>query len=597
MARDCFYFGTEFFEPINVSATHIYHSALELSPLSSIIRKLYYHRRLTPFPRVEIGIPDSRDPNISIDSPHNFSTWSPCGQFVAVRGQDAVKIRDALTFELVSTLRSVTGRDFFVAASPASYSPDGHSLACITTSDITIWDIQTGGVAKKFQSNMHLGNGSSTSLVWSSDGGMIGVQLDRTVNMYDVVSGIVSSIELKSSRDPYLWAHNESIRVMTTSRDSGITTIDIFDIGLALTKIESFSIPPELEERNYSITAFSPTAYHVSVSVMDPAQLVILDIRTLERKLLVEKRVLGSRSNNFSSDGSRFAALSRQYSIHIWNYNGDCYIPWRQFPSSGAVRVPILFSPTSSSVLVDFFGTIRIWRLDSPPTPATHHQQLNIFSHSGIHIANAHYRRSTITITKLLSQTPCQFIDTGIEIAGLGLTGNVLLVKGPDIVVAWLLTEGWVSNALGNRKPGRDDSIWSMSAPQCFRPKFSVEGETGVIKCGKTLHTYNSRTGKVLGPARELPHFSGVWYSFDDTLQAQVHRCNNSVQIAPSKYRWKPLCTAWTKEWLKDHQGKSLLWLPIDWRIDRSRNVEWFPDISTIKFKSNNDKPIIIKLH
>ena len=45
-ARDCFHFVTKFFEPISVSAAYIYHSALELSPLSSIIRRLYYHRGL-----------------------------------------------------------------------------------------------------------------------------------------------------------------------------------------------------------------------------------------------------------------------------------------------------------------------------------------------------------------------------------------------------------------------------------------------------------------------------------------------------------------------------------------------------------------------
>ena len=37
VARDYFDFVTKFFEVINVSATHIYHSALEPSPLSSII--------------------------------------------------------------------------------------------------------------------------------------------------------------------------------------------------------------------------------------------------------------------------------------------------------------------------------------------------------------------------------------------------------------------------------------------------------------------------------------------------------------------------------------------------------------------------------
>ncbi|KAF9645947.1 hypothetical protein BDM02DRAFT_3062746, partial [Thelephora ganbajun] len=41
IARDYSHFVATFFEPISVSATHIYHSALELSPLSSIVRRRY----------------------------------------------------------------------------------------------------------------------------------------------------------------------------------------------------------------------------------------------------------------------------------------------------------------------------------------------------------------------------------------------------------------------------------------------------------------------------------------------------------------------------------------------------------------------------
>ena len=42
----------------------------------------------------------------------------------------------------------------------------------------------------------------------------------------------------------------------------------------------------------------------------------------------------------------------------------------------------------------------------------------------------------------------------------MGLTGNVLLVVGSEIVVAWLLTkEGIVNGVSGNRRAGRGDSI------------------------------------------------------------------------------------------------------------------------------------------
>jgi len=98
-ARDYFQFVTNFFEVINVSATHIYHSALELSPLSSTIWKFYYHQRPCPSPRVVIGIPESWDPSMAVstkDSYYLSSTWSPCGQFFAAVIKEAVEIRDGL---------------------------------------------------------------------------------------------------------------------------------------------------------------------------------------------------------------------------------------------------------------------------------------------------------------------------------------------------------------------------------------------------------------------------------------------------------------------------------------------------------------------
>ena len=148
-------------------------------------------------------------------------------------------------------------------------------------------------------------------------------------------------------------------------------------------------------------------------------------------------------------------------------------------------------------------------------------------------------------------------------------------------------------NTLGNRRASRGDSIWSISpSPHC-EPKFSVEGETGIIKSGKTLHIYNSKTGEILEPVEELPRCSGPWYSFNDNLQA---RCNTSVQNAPPKDNRKP---SFEKEWLKDHQGKCLLWQPIEWRLNLNRkpNIEWVPDISTLKFKFLDGNSVIIKLN
>ena len=145
-AKDCFHFVTKFFEPINIPAVHIYHSALELSPLSSIVRRLYYHRRHTPFPRVVAGIPDAWEEGIRLYAKHHYHayTWSPCGRFIAAQTQETVEIRDPLSSELLSTLTQpkagCTGR--------LAYSPDGYSLASLSNTSLTIWDVQTGGVTR-----------------------------------------------------------------------------------------------------------------------------------------------------------------------------------------------------------------------------------------------------------------------------------------------------------------------------------------------------------------------------------------------------------------------------------------------------------------
>jgi len=573
-ARDCLYFVTNFFEPISVSATHIYHSALELSPRSSMIRKLHYHRRLARFPRVEIGIQDSWDPSIAISTDSSRESWSPCGQFIAIQTGGAVKIRDVLTLEVVSTFQLATDRFFEF---PPSYSPDGRFLACFA-GVLIIWDIQTGGVVEKIKTHF------PKAFTWSPGGGAVVVlSYDGDVSMYDVASGTAMSTttyNISSSDYSYLWAHNESLRVLTTAKDNETTTIDIFEFGpaQALTKIGLFSV--QLENK-HKIGSFSPTTYRISVSVENLSRLVILDIRNLGR-LLVEEGNSDLCSHSFSSDGSHFAA-SLSGSFHIWNYDGSCYIPWRLFSFPLRYFSRILFSPTSPSILAHWFDTLRLLRLDSPSIASTTHmQQLDVTYHGKTPIPqlDVTYHGKTITINSL-SQT--QFIDTYFKIAGLGLTGNVLIVKGPKVVVAWLLTEESVS-ALGNRRASHDDSIWTISTTPHCHLKFSVEGEAGVIKSGKTLHIYNLRTGDILEPMQEPPRFSGLWYSFNGRGSMPIVLPNGNLKVSLGN------------EWLKDHQGKCLLWRPIEWRSNSKSEVEWFPN-STINFKSRDGNAVMIKLH
>ena len=389
---DYFYFVTTFFEPINISAAHIYHSALELSPVSSTARKLYHRQLPTPFPRVVIGRINSWDWSIvtsSIDYCESSVAWSLCGQFVAAQIKEAVEVRDALSFELLFTLRPTKPTSQLTGT--LAYSPDGRSLACASTTAIIVWDIQTGEVAKELQYDKP----SSDSLVWSSDGRSISTTFwDQTtyilaVGRFDVASGALSPTTLQSRYKPHLWVDGKYFRAMTTARDGGACTVDILEVGFTLTKVESFSI--QLGEGDCRIESFSPTTYHISVSTLENSErLIVLDIRNSE-VLLDEAGDFDA--HRFSPDGRSFAA-SRLESFYIWKHDDGHYVPERKFPTLAGSCSNLLFSPSSSSILGNLGEILKIWRLDGPSVySGIYDQKLVIFPRSGTYVATD--RKST----------------------------------------------------------------------------------------------------------------------------------------------------------------------------------------------------------
>ena len=177
-----------------------------------------------------------------------------------------MEIRDALSSELIS---SFTKPDVHHSCGLA-YSPDGQSLAFLSNT-LVIWDTQTGGAAKEIQYD----ESTDGSILWSLDGKMVGMTKGTTVHVYDVALGTTwSPGTLQSSYALYLWAHNRSFQIMATEVNDQVLTINIFDVGLGFTKVESFHI--QSWEQDYDIRSFSPTTYRISF--LSHKQLRILDI-------------------------------------------------------------------------------------------------------------------------------------------------------------------------------------------------------------------------------------------------------------------------------------------------------------------------------
>ena len=528
-------------------------------------------------------------------------TWSPCGQFVATRTDEVIQIWDPLTFELLSTFWPT--KNTFQLIGPSVYSPDGHSIACVSSAGLVVWDVQTGGVIREIQHSGSQGEqAGGIQLVWSLDGGLICIvfmdfQSDtQVVERYNVASGSAHTpIVFQSKSELYLWAHNKSFWIITMDGEG--CALNTFEVGHTLTKVESF--PIQLGKQKWGLGSFSPTTYHVSLS--GDCKLLILDIQK-SRSLLDEKEPFYFHS--FSSDGGHFAASSGNNNIHIWKYNSGYYIPWRNFLPEYSDQYELLLSPTSPLILGNFEGILKLWYWGGPSVAsATHSQQLSIFSLSGTFISTANYEESTVTITNTFSKTPSQYIDTGMEITGLVLIGNVLLVMDLDIAMAWLLTEeGLVDNLLGKRRASWCDAIWGTPLGDSDNVGSLLEGPTWAN-----------------GPSRNPPSFYGAWdeywqccynynpdnwYPFLPIFQGWHILHNGFMHIAPLEGgEEQPQFVLKRGGWVTDQEDKHLLWLPIEWETGiviasekLQEAVGWFPDgISTLWFESPGHYSIIVK--
>ena len=477
-ASDCFHFVTEFFEVISTSATHIYNSALALTPKSSIVRKLY-SRFVHPSPRVVVGLPTSWDPRIAsvvLLTQYPDLTWSPCGRFVAVSTNTGIEFRDSTTLEKLSALESPMGLSQSAVA--ITYSPNGRLLACACTRPssfeiaIAIWDIQTGGIVKA----IHGGElGYPRSMLYSSDGRMLLVACGKaqyrwTMCTFDTASGErVCSDELGSEFDPVFWAEKDAIRFATSHRnDDDDLCIDIWEIASTSsghpTKIDSLCVHHEFDSHNHQIF-FSPASLRVAVVSVNST--VIRDARDSNALLEASaSRTLGDYAGHFSPDGNLFACTEQQ-EVQVWKAAPDGYVLWAKFPLRfpAAAGGAFAFSTDSGSVIGWGSGIMEVWKVDHLVNPQASEQpsdfwnsHLVAFSTDKTHVAIGRASSGIVKVVNLHSGVPELVVNADMEIVDIKMVGDTVAVLGGMRVVIWSLT-GRSYEEHGVRRAGLDESL------------------------------------------------------------------------------------------------------------------------------------------
>ena len=82
-----------------------------------------------------------------------------------------------------------------------------------------------------------------------------------------------------------------------------------------------------------------------------------------------------------------------------------------------------------------------------------------------------------------------------------------------------------------------------------------------------------------------------------DITKARYHLYDGSVGDAPPGGNWKLSQNTLKEGWLKDREGRHLLWLPFELRAAEWNEMEWFSDIATLQLTIPHFGSAVIRLY
>jgi hypothetical protein len=164
-------------------------------------------------------------------------------------------------------------------------------------------------------------------------------------------------------------------------------------------------------------------------------------------------------------------------------------------------------------------------------------------------------------------------------------------------VVAWLLTEEPANNVVDNQGAGHSNSIWTVRQEYSLDLVLSVQGEIGIIESNQAiLQVYNTRTGEVLEPTNAPPRLNVPQYFLTETW-AWDRLCGGSICNSPPHDSWEPSQSTLKEGWMKDCEGKCLLWLPVEWRPTDQHEIKWSSEAAIIGLIYRGHDTLIVKLY
>ncbi|KAF9646211.1 YVTN repeat-like/Quino protein amine dehydrogenase, partial [Thelephora ganbajun] len=630
LANDCLRFVTRFLEIIEESAAHVYHSALPLSPQTSIVRKLY-ERHANPLTRIVHGLPDSWDPAVGImEYCCGAAGWSPCGRFIAISNdRSGTEILDAATLKRLNILKPSPGYPGELV-----FSPDSRLLMIFDTHPVNFitWDIQTGVVVSAISPEQWDYDTECFSITYSACGTMFGALIYRcgtlTIRTYNIHSGThIYSHSVEGRVIPNIWAHGECLRFAVVKPGS-ITTWEVgFASTNAPTEIESLPLPDNFPHSLY-VNAFHPTLSRLAFEHSE--RIFVWDARRSE--FLLNEHARDPHRASFSSDGRFFVYGTGLSDVHLWKESPIGYILHRKHTCKFDISSQFI-SPNGELMFMSGHLAIQLWRTMDPSTSFsckwTRERFIVDFSPDETLAAVARFKDKTITVLDLESGDPLSIIDTGMEVYGQRAAGSTVVVVGREKVVTWNLPPR--DHVLGPRA-NVDDSIRTatISCPRTLSHPYNFEFasispdlhsiailEDHTFSCSLYLH--DAPTGQCLGYLRidgrgdKRPWFTSdgreVWCI---TYQGEANGLtitkgseSGVIELGVLGPTSQPPSTPpWLSSrgyqimddgWILGINGKRLLWLPPHWRSSNVTHRTWSGRFLALLHRTLSE-PIILEL-
>ena len=474
LANDCSHFVTGYFGIIDASSSHIYHSALMLTPRKSMIWELY-QSYVQPFIRVVHGVPTSWDlSTAAISYPFKIepAVWSPCNKFIAVGATETMRvdILDSATLQRLQTLEVPLGEG--KGSQGLVFSPDMQMLTCLggyyrylylaaIPSEILIvsWDLQTGGVVNIIR-RQNAPPSPRTIIRYSNNGRMIAVlhsfSQGATISIYDIVSGEFMHDAYHGTTFTYdMWAHGESLW-FATNNGTGITIWGVkFTPGATCTEIETLSIPEDViggtlfcsGGLSHVQQAQSPlTSYRLARYNKATHSLLVWGIQD-SKYLLQHVDIDEISSMTFSSSGFFFACSTRRGEVYLWRETVTGYTFHAKLPAI-TQNSQLLLSPNGRSIIAFRNSAVQLWHTKDIATSSSgiltqvpYHTGdfLLEFLPDRALVVIMWLKGDTVTVLDLNSGLLQLTIKTSMKNYGLRVVGNTIVVIGERDAITWSL--------------------------------------------------------------------------------------------------------------------------------------------------------------